>query len=49
MFLIDPFVVQFVFHGTKNRVYQLLDRVFLGESHIGDNLIFSRFYSGFDS
>ena len=42
MFLIDPFVVQFVLDGIKDRVYQLLDSVFLVESHIG-NMIFSRF------
>ena len=41
MFLIDPFVVQFVLDGIKGRVYQLLDSVFW-ESHIG-NMIFSRF------
>ena len=33
MFLIDPFVVQFVLDGIKDRVYQLLDSGFLGKSY----------------
>ena len=39
MFLIDPFVVQFVLDGIKDRAFQLLFRqCFFFESHIG-NLI----------